>query len=140
MNYAVLLSQTDDPAKIVPGTNDDVLHECYRLIGCRTVQTIPLYDDSRLPKGYDALCDEDTYGKTVCLNPLGSWLYGADIHGGPIVGNVVILKIVHDEEGDANLAFMPKEEAQALADKLNEDFNRKYDKVLFTVLRRHRVE
>jgi len=139
MNYAVLLSQTNEPAKVVPCINDDVLKECYRLIGCRTVQLVPAYDEDRLSKEYDALCDEDVYGKTVCLNPIASWIYGADIHGTGIHGNVVVLKVVKEEE-EANLAFMPKEEAQALADKLNENYDWKYDQVLFTVLVNLRTE
>lgn len=131
MNYAVLLSQTDEPAKVVQCT-DDVLPECYRLIGCSTVQMVPVYPD-RLPKGYDALCDENSYGKTLFLNPLASWIYGADDHGAAIVGNVVILKTVETEEGE-DLGFMTEEEAQSIADNLNQDYDTRYDLVVFSVL------
>ena len=132
MSYCVFLSQMDEPAKVVQCT-DDVLPECYRLIGCDTVQLVPIYPD-RLPKGYDALCDENRYGKTVFINPLASWIYGADDHGAAIMGNVVILKTVQTEEGE-DLAFMTEEEANALAEELNKDFETKYDVVVFTVMK-----
>ena len=97
------------------------------------MQLVPIYPD-RLPKGYDALCDENRYGKTVFINPLASWIYGADDHGAAIMGNVVILKTVQTEEGE-DLAFMTEEEANALAEELNKDFETKYDVVVFTVMK-----
>lgn len=132
MSYCVFLSQMDEPAKVVQCTGD-VLHECYRLIDCDTVQLVPGYPD-RLPKGYEALCDEDRYGKTEFINPLASWIYGADDHGAAIVGNVVVLKTVQTEDGE-DLAFMTEEEATALAEDLNTDFETKYDLVVFTVMK-----
>lgn len=132
MSYCVFLSQYDEPAKVVQCT-DDVLPECYRLIECDTVQLVPGYPD-RLPKGYEALCDENRYGKTVFINPLASWIYGADDHGAAIMGNVVVLKTIQMEEGE-DLAFMTEEEATALAEVLNTDFETKYDLVVFTVMR-----
>ena len=132
MSYAVLLSQTDEPAKVIQCTGD-VLKECYRLIGCDTVQLVPGYPD-RLPKGYEALCDENTWGKSLFINPLASWIYGADDHGAGIMGNAVVLKVIQTEDGDEDLAFMTEEEATALAEELNRDFETKYDLVVFTVM------
>lgn len=130
MNYCVLLSQTDEPAKIVPCTTDEILETCYQLIGCKTVQLIPAYPD-RLSKGYDILCDEDIHGKTVFINPLASWIYGADEHGAGIFGNAVILKVVNNEDDEGDLAFMTEEEAKALAEDLNQDYETKYELVVF---------
>lgn len=132
MSYAVLLSQTDEPARAVQCENEDVLKACYRLIDCRTVQLVPGYPD-RLPDGYEALCDEDNYGKTSFINPLASWIYGADDHGAAIMGNVVILKVIQTEDGE-DLAFMTEEEATSLAEALNTDFKTKYDQVVYNVM------
>jgi len=136
MNYCVVLSQMDDPAKVVhcPNDSEGLLQVCYQLIGCgcRTVQLVPQME-GRLPEGYEALCDEDRYGKTLFINPLASWIYGADEHGAAIVGNSVILKVVETEDG-ADLAFMTEDEAQTVADELNKDLETKYDLVVFKVM------
>lgn len=130
MKYCVLLNQTDEPAKIVPCTTDDVLGTCYQLIDCDTVQLVPNYPD-RLPKGYEALCDENTYGKSLFINPLASWIYGADEHGAGIFGKAVVLKTVRNDEDEEDLAFMTEDEAKALAEELNRDYETKYDLVVF---------
>ena len=132
MSYAVLLCQTDNRAKIIQ-CEGDVLHECYRVIDCDSVQLVPEYP-GRLPKGYEAVCDENTWGKTLFINPLASWIYGADIHGAAIMGNAVVLKIIDTKDGE-DLAFMTEEEATALAEELNKDFETKYDLAVFTVMR-----
>ena len=134
MKYCVLLPETDEPAKAVPCTIDDVLPMCYELIGCRTVQLIPVYEH-RLKPGYDMVTDEDIQeGKTVCMNPLASWIFGADVHGAGILGNAVVLKLERNEEGEEDFAFMTEEEATALAEELNKDYDAKYDQVVFKVL------
>ena len=133
MNYCVLLSQTDEPAKIVPCATDEILETCYQLIGCKTVQLIPAYPD-RLSKGYDVLCDENIHGKTLFINPLASWIYGTDKHGTGIFGNAVILKVVNNEDDEGDLAFMTEEEANALAEDLNRDLNDKTHRITVGVM------
>ena len=132
MSYAVFLSQYDEPAKVVQCTGD-VLQECHRLMDCDIVELIPGYPD-RLPKGYKALCDENYWGTSQFINPLASWINGADDCGSAIMGNVVVLKTIQTEEGE-DLAFMTEEEATALAEVLNTDFETKYDLVVSTVMR-----
>ena len=138
MNYCVLLNQMGGPASEIPCTIDDVLETCYALIGCERVQLVPAYPD-RLPKGYDILCDENTHGKTLLINPLASWIYGTDEHGAGVFGNAVILKVVNNEDDEGDLAFMTEEEAKALAEELNKDYDRKYDivcrKAFFALLK-----
>lgn len=136
MNYCVVLSQTDEPAKVVrcPNNPESILKVCYSLIGCEcnTVQLVPKWED-RLPAGYEALCDENTWGKTLFINPLASWIYGTDVHRSAIMGNVVIMKTVETEDA-ADLGFMTESEAQAIADDLNKDYETKYDLVVFNVM------
>ena len=133
MKYCVLLNQMGGPASEIPCTIDDVLETCYALIGCERVQLVPAYPD-RLPKGYDILCDENTHGKTLLINPLASWIYGTDKHGAGIFGNAVILKVVNNEDDEGDLAFMTEEEANALAEDLNRDLNDKTHRITVGVM------
>lgn len=115
MKACVVLDAMMNIAKVVNVADDaDILKTLYRLIDCDTVQLIPLYPD-RIPEGYVALCDENTYGKTEIFNPLASWLYGADDHGQFITRNAVILKEIPDD-----FDFMTEEEAQSIAAPLND--------------------
>lgn len=55
----------------------------------------------RLPPGYVMIVNEE--GRLINLpeNPIASYLYQTDIHGEPIVGNVIILKLgIYDGECD----------------------------------------
>lgn len=115
MKACVVLDAMMNMAKVVNVADDaDILKTLYQLIDCDTVELVSLYPD-RIPDGYVALCDEDTYGKTNIFNPLASWLHGADEHGQFITRNVVILKEVPDD-----FDFMTEEEAQSIAEPLND--------------------
>lgn len=114
MNYCVLLDCLENRAVPVQRVGKtSLLQTAYNLISCDSVQLVPLYPD-RLPKGYEALCDEETYGKIRIVNPLASWLYGCDDHTVPIVNNVVIFKTCEDD-----FVWMNEEEALKIADDLN---------------------
>lgn len=114
MNYCVLLDCLANRAKPIQQVKKTgILKTAYDLISCDHVQLVPLYPD-RLPKGYEALCDEETYGKIRIVNPLASWLYGCDDHTVPIVNNVVIFKTCEDD-----FVWMTEEDAQQIADDLN---------------------
>ena len=110
MKYCVLLDAMANEAKPVPyPESTDLLSVAYELIGCDTVQLVPIYPD-RLPKGFDAVCDENRLDTEIQIfNPLASWLYGCDDHGVPITKNVVIFKVKRD-----NFALMTEEEARKI--------------------------
>ena len=131
MNYCVLLDCLANRAKPIQQVKDTgLLQTAYDLIGCTTVQLVPLYPD-RLPKGYEAVCDEDTYGKTRIFNPLASWLYGCDDHGAPIANNVVIFKLTEDED---DFDWMTEEEAQKICDDLNFHAEEIFDLTMFRAM------
>lgn len=114
MRYCVLLNaetQKAEPVKAKSG--ESLMKIAHRLIDCDTLQLIPLYPD-RLPRGYAAVCDENAYGKFSVINPIASWLYGADEHGAPVVRNAVVFRLRRDDFG-----WMEPEEATAIADGLN---------------------
>ena len=100
----------------------------HRLIDCEMLQLVPLYPD-RLPKGYAAVCDENAYGKFSVINPIASWLYGADEHGSPVVRNSVVFRLRRDDFG-----WMTAEEATAIADGLNAVPAETMNKVLLNVV------
>lgn len=125
MKYVVLLDALQNKARIIRCLNDaEVLDTCYNLIGCDTIQLVPLWPD-RLEKGFAAVCDEDTFGKVPVINPLASWLYGADQHGQPITRNALIWKTVPDD-----FDFMSPAEAHHIADLLNKSAEEIFTKVL----------
>lgn len=114
MKRCVLLDAYENRAKPVGvPKGKKLLQTAYDLIGCDTVQLVPIYPD-RLPKGFEALCDEDVHGKPRMINALASWIYGCDDHATPILNNVVIFKTKVDD-----LTWMTEEEAQQIADDLN---------------------
>ena len=74
-------------------------------LGYRTLQTeiggyIEMVRPCRLPEDIVMLVDEEGLFKNLPLNPVGSWLYGTDWHGAPIVGDVLILGQSEDPEAD----------------------------------------
>ena len=132
MNYCVLLDCLANQAKPIQRVKKTgLLQTAYDLIGCDTVQLVPLYPD-RLPKDYEAVCDENSYGKTQIFNPLASWLYGCDDHGSPIVNNVVIFKVKKDD-----FAWMTEEEARQIADDLNARAEEIFDLTMFKAMTSH---
>lgn len=129
MNYCVLLDCLANRAKPIQQVKKTgILKTAYDLISCDHVQLVPLYPD-RLPKGYEALCDEETYGKIRIANPLASWLYGCDDHGVPIVNNVVIFKVKRDD-----FALMTEEEARKICKDLNSRADEIFDLTMFATM------
>ena len=134
MNHCVLLDCLANRAKPIQQVKKTgLLQTAYDLIGCDTVQLVPLYPD-RLPKGYEAVCDENSYGKTQIFNPLASWLYGCDDHGSPIVNNVVIFKLT--KEGD-DFTWMTEEDARKICDDLNARAEEIFDLTMFKAMTSH---
>lgn len=129
MKYCILLDAMENRAKVEPvKRGEKLLEKAYQLMCCDTVQLVPLYPD-RLPKGYEAVCDEDTYGKLQVFNPLASWLYGCDDHGAPIVNNVVIFKVK-----SSNFCLMEEDEARRIADDLNGKADEIFDLTMFKAM------
>ncbi len=130
MKYCVLLSAMDNEAKAMQfPENVDLLSIAYELIGCDTVQLVPIYPD-RLPKGFDAVCDENRLDTEIQIfNPLASWLYGTDDHGVPITKNVVIFKVKRDD-----FALMTEEEARKICKDLNDRADEIFDLTMFATM------
>jgi len=131
VNYCVLLDCLSNRAKPIQQVKKTgILKTAYDLISCDHVQLVPLYPD-RLPNGFEAICDEDTFGKMKIFNPLASWLYGCDDHGATIANNVVIFKL--NKRGD-DFCLMEEDEAHQIADDLNARANEIYDLTMFKAM------
>ena len=125
MKYLVRLNALTNTAEVIPvqpGTN--LLKVAYTLMECNSIQLLPLFN-RRLPSGYEAVCDENTFGKMLVFNPLASWLYGCDEHGKPIVNNVIIFRIEEDD-----FSLMSEDEARKIADDLNDQADEIYSLTL----------
>lgn len=64
------------------------------------------------------LVDEEGRLKDNEINVLASYLYGADIHGQPIVGNVLFVGEKYDEDRELCFCSIDEYEAELLTSKL----------------------
>lgn len=81
-------------ACIVKGQNTTLLDFCEKYIG------FPEFvHPKRLPHPFAIAVDEIGLYKDLPMNLIGSWLYQTDIHGHPIVGDLLILKDVMTGSG-----------------------------------------
>lgn len=95
--------------------NESVLDFCYRVIGCKTIDIVR-------PQNLDAaycmiVDDEGLLVERPRFNVFASHLYGAHVHGQPIVGNAVLMKNRQDDDGVTTI-WLDKTEASALADSI----------------------
>lgn len=95
--------------------NESVLDFCHRVIGCKTIDIVR-------PQNLDAaycmiVDDEGLLAPRPRLNAFASHLYGAHVHGQPIVGIAVLMKNRQDDDGVSTI-WLDKAEAYALADRI----------------------
>ena len=86
-------------------------------IGCEWIEVVR--PSERLEEGYVMIVDEEGLLKENCLNVAGSWLYGTDDHGEPIVGDLLIMKEEYGEDGP-DLAGMSEESAIRFKEELGD--------------------
>lgn len=95
--------------------SESILDFCYRVIGCKTIDIVR-------PQNLDAaycmiVDDEGLLAERPRFNVFASHLYGAHVHGQPIVGNAVLMKNRQDDDGVTTI-WLDKTEASALADSI----------------------
>lgn len=71
-----------------------------------------------LPEGYVMIVDDEGKLKGKPINQVGSYLYQSHIHGDPIVGDVVILKL-GIYQGEYDIVGIPDNEANELMNELH---------------------
>lgn len=82
--------------EIVTAENVSLLKFCESQIGCDIPEFV---HPRRLPRPYVMAIDESGLYKQLPFNPIGSWLYQTDIHGHPIVGDLLFFRDVMTSEG-----------------------------------------
>jgi len=86
-------------------------------IGCDWIEVVRPRD--RLAEGLIMIVDEEGLLKENVINIAGSWLYGTDLHGQPIVGDMLIIKEVYGDDGP-EFASMSEETAESLKEDLGD--------------------
>lgn len=83
-------------------------------IGCEWIEIVH-------PKGFDfiLIVDEEGLLNEKPFNYYGSYIYGTQIHGQPIVGNVLIA----DENADGSIVGLPIPEATGWRVRLQQNFD-----------------
>lgn len=72
-----------------------------------------------LPQGFVMIVDDEGRCKGKPINPIGSYLYQTHLHGEPIVGDVVILKLGYYQD-EPDIVGIPDSEAIQLIGKFLE--------------------
>ena len=78
-----------------------------KIIGCDWIEIVR---PQRLKDGLVMIVDEEGKLKGKAVNEIGSYYYGADLHGDPIVGDCLILMEQMGDDGP-ELATMTDDEA-----------------------------
>lgn len=111
---AVLLKAKAKKMEIVDIAEPVDLCQLGQMIGADYVQIVRA---KRLPDSYVMIVDEDGKLKENSVNVPCSVLYGADVHGDPIVGNALIMQEVYGLKGP-ELAGLTEKDAAAVVDTL----------------------
>lgn len=117
MQYAVKLGLKGQVEKI---SNQDELPMAdfiYQQVECSIFEKV---NAKGLSSGYVLVVDEEgSFKELPTINPFGSWLYGFQEHGCPILGIALILKLVFTSDGP-DFSFLNEQEADILAAWLEE--------------------
>lgn len=78
-------------------TNDQILtvevqKPLYKSIGQLVDGFIEIVRPINLQRPYVMICNEDYCALEMPFNILGSYMYGTQVHGHPVLGNIVIMK------------------------------------------------
>ena len=94
-------------------------HDLAKLIGCSWIEIVR---PRRLEEGQVLVIDEEGRLKPNTVNLVASYLYEADKHGEPIVGNALVMKEVLGNDGPelAGLEDYEVVNAEAICDRIME--------------------
>lgn len=122
--YAVKLHCGKPDIEIITkNEKEGVLQFCYREIGCDLIDIAPT---QYLKSPYIMIADDEGLLKNdPHLNIIGSYLYGIQDHGNPIVGDTLIMK-----EKGAEILWLTKEETDAVMIELANVFMPALDAVM----------
>lgn len=75
-----------------------------------------------LKRPYCLLCNEEGLLMGLPINAYGSFLYRTDIHGSPIVGNIIIMKDGY-EDGEPDIVGLSDEESAEISSQATKWIN-----------------
>ena len=90
----------------------------YKSVGKAVDGYIEIVHPRRLEFPYCMIVNEEGLLRGLPLNPYGSYLYGIEAHGNPIVGDIVILK-EDFVNGEPDLVGLSDEECSTFADQIS---------------------
>ena len=112
----IFLSTHAFEPEIIPVQGEDILAVIRKMIGCEWVEVVRT---RRLGNKYIMIVDEDGFQKDhPVFNEIGSYLYGIEQHGQPIVGDAVIIRIERDPDGSEGFEWLNPEEAEILTNTI----------------------
>lgn len=118
---------TENEILICEKDTDYTREDLEQLLNCEYVENVMpkrLYNELGIPK-IDAVMLVDEDGRLHCrkINLVGSWLYETDIHGIPIVGDVLITGFLRDKADICGLGEKMFNELYPKLEKMARDFN-----------------
>ena len=87
----------------------------YKSIGEAVDGWIEIVHPVRLGRPYCMVVNEEGLLRNLPMNIFGSYLYGTDTHGSPIVGNIVLLKEGINSDGDYDFLGLTEQDIECLS-------------------------
>ena len=113
MKENIIVITTDNELSIRPTTENTMLDDLQKIVGGR-IETVRCL---RLGPPYLLICNEEGLMMDLPYNPVASNLYGEDMHGNPIVGDISIVKDGY-RDGEPDIVGLTEDEAKELFRKL----------------------
>ena len=86
----------------------------YQTVGAAIGGTMRLVNSGGLPEPFCMIVNDEGRIKKLPFHPLASFWYGTQVHGSPIVGTVVLMKIAPNEEDEPDLTGLSDTEIAVL--------------------------
>lgn len=109
---------------IVIATNNKIRMQefsepAYKSIGDAVGGWIEVVHPVRLERPYCMIVNEEGALLNLPMNMFGSFLYGTDYHGNPILGDIVLLKEGIDSDGEFDILGLDEQDIKYLYDMVS---------------------
>lgn len=114
---------------IVIATNNEIRMQefsepAYKSIGDAVGGWIEVVHPVRLERPYCMIVNEEGALLNLPMNMFGSFLYGTDYHGNPILGDIVLLKEGIDSDGEFDILGLDEQDIKYLYDMVSTKMGR----------------
>lgn len=114
---------------IVIATNNKIRMQefsepAYKSIGDAVGGWIEIVRPVRLKRPYCMIVNEEGALLNLPMNVFGSFLYGTDYHGNPILGDIVLLKEGIDSDGEFDILGLDEQDIKYLCDMVSTKMGR----------------